>query len=69
LVFFNRYLTKGLKPKVLQSAGTNAKQKKAHGPMPKLSESAETKHTFKPLVNKLCCLNNHLNDDDEGSNI
>ena len=35
--------------KVLQSAWTNVKQKKAQGPMPKLSESAMTKHTFKPF--------------------
>jgi len=51
LVFFNRYLTKRIKPKVLQSAGTNVKQKKAQGPMPKLSECAGTKHTFKPIIN------------------
>jgi len=49
-LFFNRYLTEGLKPKVLQSAGTNAKEKKLQGPMSKLSESAATKHTFKPSI-------------------
>lgn len=52
LVFFlNGKLTEGLKPKVLESAGTNTKQKKAQGPMPKLGESAGTKHTFKPFLN------------------
>jgi len=44
LVFF---LTE-LKPKVLQTAGIKAKQKKVHGPMTKLDKSAGTKHTFKP---------------------
>jgi len=48
LVFFNGYLIEGLKPKILQSAWNNAKQKKAQEPMPKLGESAGTKHTFKP---------------------
>jgi hypothetical protein len=47
------FLTEGLKLKVLQSTWTNAKQKKAHGPMPKLGESAGTKHTFKPLIKDL----------------
>jgi hypothetical protein len=51
VLFF--FLTEGLKAKVLQSAGTNAKQKKAQGPMPKLGESAGTKHTFKPYIYKL----------------
>lgn len=46
--FFNGKLTEGLKPKVLESTGTNVKQKKAQGPMPKMGESAGTKHTFKP---------------------
>jgi len=46
--FFNRYLIEGLKPKVLQRAGTNTKQKKARRPKLKLGESAGTKHTFKP---------------------
>jgi len=32
--------TEGLKPKVLQTTGTNAKQKKAQRSMPKLCESA-----------------------------
>ena len=47
--FFNWELIEGLKPKVLESAGTKAKQKKAQGPMPKLAESAGTKHTSKLL--------------------
>jgi len=50
-VFFNRDLTEGLKPKVLQTAETNAKQKKAQRPMSQLSESAGIKHTFKPIKN------------------
>jgi len=48
--FFNRYLIEGLKPKVLQSAWTNTKQKKVRGPKPKLGESAGTKHTFKSYL-------------------
>lgn len=34
----------------LQSAGTNVKQKKVQGPMPKSVESARTNYTFKPLI-------------------
>jgi len=36
-------------PKILKSARTNTRQKKVQGPKPKLSKSAETKHTFKPF--------------------
>jgi len=48
-------LTEGLKQKVLQTGGTNVKQKKTHGPMSKLGESSGTKHTFK-LEKKHVCL-------------
>jgi hypothetical protein len=41
-------LTEGPMTKVLQSAGTNAKQKKVQGSIPKYDQSAGTKHTFKP---------------------
>lgn len=35
-------------PNLLQSAGTNAKQKKVQGPTPKNGESAGTNDIFKP---------------------
>jgi hypothetical protein len=41
--FFNRKLTEGPIPIFLQSAGTNSKQKKVQGPMPKSDESTGTK--------------------------
>jgi len=50
LVFvFNRDLTEGSIPKSLQSAWTNAKQKKVQGPIHKLGESVNTNHIFKPI--------------------
>jgi hypothetical protein len=49
--FFNRKLTEGPIPIFLQSAGTNAKQKKVQGPMPKSDESVGTNDTFKPNYN------------------
>jgi hypothetical protein len=36
---------------LLQSAGTETKQKKVQGPMPKYGETAETNDTFKPKLN------------------
>jgi hypothetical protein len=51
--FFNRKLTEGPIPIFLQSAGTNAKQKKVQGPMPKSDESAGTNDTFKPYIFRL----------------
>jgi len=49
--FFNRKLTEGPIPKILQSAGINANQKKVQGLMPKSDESAGTNDTFKPSFN------------------
>jgi len=46
--FFNRKLTEGPIPIFLQSAGTNAKQKKVQGLMSKSDESARINDTFKP---------------------
>jgi hypothetical protein len=51
--FFNRKLTEGPIPIFLQSTGTNAKQKKVQGPMPKSDESAGINDTFKPLLNNV----------------
>ncbi|AES99127.1 hypothetical protein MtrunA17_Chr5g0433791 [Medicago truncatula] len=48
LCFFNRKLTERPIPIFLQSAGTNAKQKKVQRPMPKFDKSAGTNDTFKP---------------------
>ncbi|AET00090.1 hypothetical protein MTR_5g088210 [Medicago truncatula] len=42
------YKVQGPIPIFLQSAGTNSKQKKVYGPMPKSDESARTKGIFKP---------------------
>jgi len=53
LVFVFVFNREGLKQKVLQSAGTNAKQKKAQESKSKLGESARTKHTFKPNNNNI----------------
>jgi len=38
-------------PISLQSAGTETKQKKVQGPIPKYGESAGTNDTFKPKYN------------------
>jgi len=45
--FFNLDLTEGSKPKILQSAGTNAKQKKVQKPMPKFGVRERTNDIFK----------------------
>jgi len=48
--FFNRKFTEGSIPIFLQSAGTNAKQKKVQGPMPKSDKNARTNNTFKRIM-------------------
>jgi len=52
-------------PKVFQSAGTNAKQKKVQGLIPKLGKNTGTKHTFKPTFNYFCWEKNMYNKDIE----
>ena len=62
--FFNRKLTEGPIPILLQSAGTNAKQKKVQKPMSKFDESAGTSDTFKLIKNKHIRNSLHITNED-----